>query len=222
MSRVHLEIESLPNVLTLFRIALIPVIVATLFLEKMSWPILSLWHGKLGYIAAYTFAAAAVTDFIDGYIARKRGLVTTFGSFLDPIADKFLVVSSLIMLLYLDRLEVFVVIVLILREFYITSLRLLASGEGLQISAVPFGKWKTAFQLVGIPLLMVNERHLGILMPFWGSLCIYASVVLSLCSAVSYSVGVVKKFKLKLKERKIKKKKQESVEGQIPLEKSRS
>lgn len=197
-------IDNLPNRLTLFRIALIPIVMACLYLEKMDW-----WYGEWGgTIAGLVFALASVTDFIDGHIARKRNMITAFGSFLDPIADKFLVVSSLVMLLALGRVEALVVVTLILREFYMTSLRLLASREGLTVPVAPMGKWKTATQLVGIPLLMGNLHFWGFSTALLGTVCIYIATLLSLYSALSYSVGLVKKLQLKrqqLKEKRAKK-----------------
>lgn len=191
MNDHELKIDNLPNRLTIFRIALVPVVVACLFFEKNQW------FQHLDLIAAGIFVLASITDFMDGYIARKRGLVTVFGSFLDPIADKFLVVSALVMLLALDRVSVLVVIVLVMREFYMTSLRLLAFREGVDVSALATGKWKTAMQLIGIPLLMVKGVWWGVSTIFVGTIFIYAATLLSLYSALFYSVGLVKKLRHK-------------------------
>jgi CDP-diacylglycerol--glycerol-3-phosphate 3-phosphatidyltransferase len=152
---------------------------------------------KLGYVAGWTFVAASITDFFDGYIARKRGIVTVFGSFLDPIADKFLVVSSLILLGELERIHSIVVLILVLREMYITSLRLLASERGLRVPVGQLGKWKTAVQMVGIPLLMANDKPWGIPMSLIGTICIYLASIFSLYSALEYSLGLIKKIKMK-------------------------
>ena len=103
--------------------------------------------------------------------------MTVFGSFIDPIADKFLVVSSLIMLLALDRLHVLVVIILVLREIYITALRLLAYERGLSLPVANLAKWKTAFQMIGIPMLMPNDMPWGLPMPLVGKICVYFRVV---------------------------------------------
>ncbi|MEE3078799.1 MAG: CDP-alcohol phosphatidyltransferase family protein, partial [Bdellovibrionota bacterium] len=108
------EIDNLPNRLTLFRVMLIPIIVGSLYIVKMKYQIFDLIMKDLGYIAGWSFVVASITDFFDGYIARKRGIVTVFGSFLDPIADKFLVVSSLIMLQALGRIHPLVVVALVL------------------------------------------------------------------------------------------------------------
>lgn len=191
------EIDNLPNRLTMFRMLLIPVIITSLIFHKVDWTWTVPLRHTLGYIAAWTFVLASITDFFDGYIARKRGIVTVFGSFLDPIADKFLVVSSLILLGELNRIPSIIVVILVLREMYITSLRLLASERGLAVPVGKLGKWKTATQMVGIPLLMAYDKPWGIPMPLLGSFCIYLASLFSVYSALQYSLGLVKKIKLK-------------------------
>ena len=217
-----LQINNLPNRLTLFRITLIPIVVACLVLEGKRWPALESWHGDLSWIAAWIFALASVTDFIDGYIARKRGIVTVFGSFLDPIADKFLVVSSLVMLLSLGRVSALVVITLILREFYITSLRLFAIREEINIPVNSMGKWKTAMQLTGISMLMANDSLWGLPLPLIGAVSIYAATALSLYSALIYSIRLVKKLKLKRKKIREQKMQQKLTRKQWKMQKSES
>lgn len=191
------EIDNLPNRLTIFRMLLIPIIVASLIFHKVEWEWTIPLRKNLGYMAGWTFVLASITDFFDGHIARKRGIVTVFGSFLDPIADKFLVVSSLILLGELNRIPSVVVLILVLREMYITSLRLLASERGLAIPVGKLGKWKTATQMVGIPLLMAYDKPWGIPMPLLGTICIYLASLFSLYSALEYSLGLVKKIKAK-------------------------
>ncbi len=210
------EIDNLPNRLTMLRVILIPIILLSLFftLTQLAWVIK---HTKLlNYIAAWTFVAASVTDFFDGFIARKKNIVTVFGSFLDPIADKFLVISSLIMLLALNRVHVLIVLVLVLREMYITALRLLAIEKGLSVPVGALGKWKTASQMVGIPFLMANDIPFGINMPLLGTIAIYLATLFSLYSALEYSVGLISKIKKIRKE--IKKKKKEAKAQRINLE----
>jgi len=189
------EIDNLPNRLTLFRIILIPIILGSLFFNLPQ----NLWPNPntilLNYIAAWTFVFASITDFLDGYIARKKNIVTVFGSFLDPIADKFLVISSLIMLLALDRIHILIVLILVLREMYITALRLLAMEKGLSVPVGTLGKWKTATQMVGIPLLMANDTPWGIEMVLLGTICIYLASLFSMYSALEYSLGLIKKMK---------------------------
>lgn len=201
------EIDNLPNRLTIFRVLLIPVIIGSLGLVMLDYKWLQTWHHYLGYVAGWTFTAASVTDFLDGYIARKRDLQTVFGSFLDPIADKFLVVSSLLMLQGLERIPVFLVIILVLRELYITALRMLAIERGIKVPVGNLGKWKTAFQMIGIPMLMAYDRPWGIPMIELGHAFIYLAAAASLYSSLQYSMGLVKNMKgkyikLKLKSRK--------------------
>ncbi|MCP4914806.1 MAG: CDP-diacylglycerol--glycerol-3-phosphate 3-phosphatidyltransferase [Oligoflexia bacterium] len=197
------EIDNLPNRLTIFRMLLIPVIIGSLFMNMTDYDWIDQYKKMFGYIAAWTFVLASVTDFFDGYFARKRGIVTVFGSFLDPIADKFLVVSSLILLQGLGRIPVLIVIILVLREMYITSLRLLASDRGLTVPVGQLGKWKTAFQMIGIPFLMAYDRPWGIPMPLLGTVFIYLASIISMYSALEYSIGLVRKIQTIRKNRNV-------------------
>jgi CDP-diacylglycerol--glycerol-3-phosphate 3-phosphatidyltransferase len=199
------EIDNLPNRLTMFRVILIPIILISLFLNLSSSTFVINHIRTLNYLAAWTFVLASITDFFDGYIARKKNIVTVFGSFLDPIADKFLVISSLIMLQALGRVHVIVVLILVLREMYITALRLLAMEKGLTVPVGTLGKWKTATQMVGIPLLMANDIPFGFNMPFVGTLAIYLASIFSLYSALEYSIGLLKKIQKMRIKRKLEK-----------------
>ncbi len=193
-----LEIDNLPNRITIFRMLLIPVVIGLLYLEKLELQFFLSWGATCGLIAGWIFIFASITDFVDGYIARKRDITTVFGSFLDPIADKFLIVSSLIMLDSLERVSALVVITLVLREFYITSLRLLAQHEGLSVPVSELGKWKTAMQMVAIPMLMANGSFFGLVDMYpVGTVFIYGATALSLYSAVIYSANLVKRLKEK-------------------------
>ena len=190
-----LEIDNLPNRLTIFRMLLIPVVVLSLYFTEYPTYTLSPYTMILNHVAGWTFVLASITDFFDGYIARKRNIVTVFGSFLDPVADKFLVVSSLIMLMALERIHPIVVIVLVLREMYMTSLRLFAMNEGISIPVERIGKWKTAIQMIATPMLMIYEDLIGIPIYKLGTILMYVASFLSLWSAFMYSVGLVKKLK---------------------------
>ena len=190
------QIDNLPNRLTLFRVALIPVIVGSLWVCTTDIKIFDLIKKDLGYIAGWSFVLACITDFFDGYIARKRGIVTVFGSFLDPIADKFLVISSLVMLQALGRVDPLVVVALVLRELYMTSLRLLANERGLSVPVDNLGKWKTTFQMISIPMLMAWDKPFKYLsFPFLGTALIYLAFFFSVYSAGNYTYGLVKKVK---------------------------
>ena len=202
MEKNDLEIDNLPNRLTLFRMLMIPVIVVTLYFDKDTPTDLISYRKYLGHIACWIFIVASITDFFDGYIARKRNIVTVFGSFLDPIADKFLVVAALIMLMALDRVNAIVVIILVLREMYMTSLRLLAMTEDISVPVNSLGKWKTTAQMVAIPMLMIYEKFLWLPMDKIGTVLIYIASFLSLLSALIYSLSLIKK----LRERRLEKK----------------
>ena len=206
-----LQIDNLPNRLTILRIILIPVVILLLYLTDNSNLLFTDMKSDLGWTAAWIFAVASITDFFDGYIARKNNIVTVFGSFLDPIADKFLTVSSLIMLQALGRIPAFIVIILVLREMYMTSLRLLASTEDVSVPVNQIGKWKTATQMVGIPLLMANENWMSIPLPFIGTSLIYIAAILSLWSAIHYTYNMIQKLKQK---RAMKKQMKQELKGE--------
>ena len=139
---------SLPNKLTVLRVIMIPFFVVFMLTDL---------GGKYGnYIALAIFAVASLTDLLDGKIARKRGLVTNFGKFMDPLADKLLVCSALICLVEMDRLAAWMVIVIIAREFIISGFRLIASDNGDVIAASYWGKFKTTFQMIMIILLILD------------------------------------------------------------------
>ena len=192
-----LEIDNLPNRLTMFRVILIPIVLILLFLSGDTFELSAEAKSYLGWTAGWIFTIASVTDFFDGYIARRRNIVTVFGSFLDPIADKFLTVSSLIMLQSLGRINSIIVIILVLREMYMTSLRLLAMNEGVNVPVNDIGKWKTAIQMASIPMIMVNETWLFFPFPLMGKVLIYIAGILALWSAIEYTVNMVQKLKVK-------------------------
>ncbi|MGK5083906.1 CDP-diacylglycerol--glycerol-3-phosphate 3-phosphatidyltransferase [Bdellovibrionota bacterium FG-1] len=182
----ELTFNTTPNQLTLLRMAFVPLVVALLMLHRENT---DFWAG-------FAFTVASITDFFDGYLARKQQVVTVYGKLMDPLADKFLVVSSLIMLQELGRIHPIVVILLICREMAITGLRALASAEGLIISASESAKWKTATQMVAIPLIMV--RNLWTLPVYTlGMVLLYISLGISLWSAKDYIVGFFKAMRKK-------------------------
>ncbi len=139
---------NLPNKLTVLRVVMIPFFVAFMLTD------LGGGYGK--YIALAIFVTASLTDLLDGKIARERGLVTNFGKFMDPLADKLLVCSALICLVEMERLASWIVIVIISREFIISGFRLIASDKGVVIAAGYWGKFKTTFQMLMILLLLLD------------------------------------------------------------------
>lgn len=172
------ESLNLPNLLTLVRILLIPVFVI-LFMTPTPDRSLS---------AAVIFTVAAVTDLLDGYIARRNGQVTKLGKLLDPIADKLLVLSALILLVNIDRVSALVAILVIAREVAVTGIRAIAAGEGLIIAAETTGKYKMALQIIAIVLLILEGTGLAELgnMHLAGTVTLYLSLVLGYISGGQY------------------------------------
>ena len=172
------ESLNLPNGLTLVRILLIPFFVI-LFITPTPDRSLS---------AAVIFVVAAVTDLLDGYIARRTGQVTKLGKLLDPIADKLLVLSALILLVNVDRVSALVAILVIAREVAVTGIRAIAAGEGMILSAENTGKYKMALQVVAITLLILEGTDLTELgnLHLAGSVTLYLSLVLGYVSGGQY------------------------------------
>lgn len=168
---------NLPNKLTLLRVFMIPVFVVLLLLDGGTNQGYRLW-------AAIVFLAASFTDFLDGQIARRCNLVTNFGKFMDPLADKLLVCSALICLVELKQLPAWIVIIIIAREFIISGFRLVASDSGIVIAASWWGKFKTVSQMIAVILLILN---IPVLQPL-ASLMVYIALVLTLVSLADYLV----------------------------------
>ena len=169
---------NLPNKLTILRVIMIPFFV--FFLLSGVGGSASKW------IALVIFAAASITDTLDGYIARRDNLITDFGKFMDPLADKLLVCSALICFVELDKLPAWMVIIIIAREFIISGFRLVASDNGVVIAASYWGKFKTTFQM-----LMVIVLILDIQMPFFqilGTVLTYVALILTVVSLIDYIV----------------------------------
>ena len=166
---------TLPNVLTVLRIMLVPVLVVALLGNTPAGDVL----------AAVVFALASLTDFIDGYLARARDSVTTFGKLMDPLADKLLVVAALISLVSLHRLAAWVAMVIIARELAVTMLRLAASQAGVVVAASMFGKVKTCLQIAAILALIAVHGE-----PPWVLALLYAAVVATVLSGLDYFFGV--------------------------------
>ncbi|MDE7277372.1 MAG: CDP-diacylglycerol--glycerol-3-phosphate 3-phosphatidyltransferase [Lachnospiraceae bacterium] len=166
---------NLPNKLTMFRVILIPFFV--LFM-------LAGITGVDKWIALAIFIVASLTDLLDGKIARKYNLVTNFGKFMDPLADKLLVCSALICLVEMAKLPAWMVIVIIAREFIISGFRLIASDNGVVIAASYWGKFKTTFQMVMICLLIADIEAINIIT----NVVVWAALILTVVSLVDYLV----------------------------------
>lgn len=180
------EAFNLPNAITVTRIALIPVFLWFTYYESR----------VDSFIAAVLYAVTGATDFVDGWLARKKNLVTVIGKFLDPLADKLIVMAALVMLVHLGRVAAWVVIVIMAREFIVTGLRTIAMSEGIVIAAGQEGKHKTAFQVAAITFLLLHYTY-PIDAVFFGfdldanrvgTWLLYISLFFSVWSAVSYFV----------------------------------
>ena len=166
---------NLPNKLTMFRVILIPFFVMFMLVDITS---------RDKWIALAIFIIASLTDLLDGKIARKYNLVTNFGKFMDPLADKLLVCSALICLVALDRIPAWMVIVIIAREFIISGFRLIASDNGVVIAASYWGKFKTTFQMVMICLMIADITAIRLLTV----VVMWAAVALTVVSLIDYLV----------------------------------
>lgn len=186
------KIINIPNILTMMRIAAIPLLAALLLSPSR----------ESGFWAAVVFALASITDWLDGYLARRMGIVTVFGKFLDPIADKLIVMASMVMILPFGRVPAWMVLVILGREMIITGLRGIASSEGIVIQASDLGKFKTIFQIVAIlglvlhydynwffgiahPLLTVNMHNVGM---FY----LWIATILTIWSGIDYLARFIK------------------------------
>ncbi|MDO5562504.1 MAG: CDP-diacylglycerol--glycerol-3-phosphate 3-phosphatidyltransferase [Synergistaceae bacterium] len=145
---------NLPNMLSLSRVFLVPVVMVFLTLRTQFGSIGGANVGDV--LAGIIFILASITDAADGYIARKKKLVTNLGKFIDPLADKIMVVAVLVALVDLHRIPAWMVVVIISREFIVTGLRMIAASEGIVIAASKGGKLKTVSQIIGIVLLIFN------------------------------------------------------------------
>lgn len=166
---------NLPNKLTVLRVILIPFFVLSLLLFGGSVQVLR-------YLAAAIFIVASLTDMLDGKIARKYNLVTNFGKFMDPLADKLLVCSALICLVELGQLPAWMVIIIVSREFIISGFRLVAAEQGIVIAASYWGKFKTTFQMIAVILMIVNLQVLSLLT----AACTWIALILTIVSLVDY------------------------------------
>ncbi|MBC8200020.1 MAG: CDP-diacylglycerol--glycerol-3-phosphate 3-phosphatidyltransferase [Desulfobacteraceae bacterium] len=174
-----------PNSLTLCRIAIIPVIVILMLFPNRFFT----------FIAALLFSAAAITDYLDGYFARRRGLVTDFGKIMDPVADKLLASSAFIMLSSLGWIPGWMVCIIIGREIAVTGLRNFAVESREDIAASSLGKYKTGFQIAAIIPLLFHYPYFGLNFHAIGTLFLWAALVLTVWSGVDYFI----KFKRHLK-----------------------
>ncbi len=165
---------NLPNKLTVLRMILVPFFVATLLMSKS--------NDSLKWVALALFVIASLTDLADGYIARKNNLVTNFGKFMDPLADKILTISGMICLIELGRIPSWIVVIIVAREFIISGFRLVAAENGVVIAANYWGKFKTTFQMIMIILMIMNIPQLQLLT----NIVMWIALALTLISLWTY------------------------------------
>src|ERR671920_899247 len=170
---------NLPNALTLLRILAVPVVVVALLGES----------GNGDALAAAVFALAAVTDGLDGYFARSRDAITTFGKLMDPLADKLLITGALLSLVSLDRLQAWVAMVIIAREIAVTILRTIAAERGIVIAASWLGKLKTVLQIAAVIALIAANPS-----PLWVDILVYVAPAVTVLSGADYFFGLRKRI----------------------------
>ncbi|NLK63071.1 MAG: CDP-diacylglycerol--glycerol-3-phosphate 3-phosphatidyltransferase [Fusobacteria bacterium] len=174
---------NLPNKLTVFRMIIVLPFIILLFLGKSN-----IWY-SIG--AGIIFGIASLTDFLDGYIARKKGIVTDFGKLMDPLADKILVLSALICFIELGYIPAWMVIIIVIREFLVTGIRVIAASKGEIIPAGKLGKYKTISQMIAIPIILLirNEYVLA------NQLIMLIPVILTVWSGYQYVMNSKEYFK---------------------------
>jgi len=172
------EVINLPNTISLIRIGVIPIL---FFLLLSPGPLMSI-------VIAVLFIAAALTDLLDGHVARRYHIVTTMGKFLDPIADKLIVNTAMILLIPIGRIPTWIVAVIIIRDFIVDGIRNIASAEGLIIDASPLGKRKTLCQIFAVSALMIHYPFFGADAHAVGMVILYIALVLTVLSGFDYFI----------------------------------
>ena len=179
---------NLPNKISIARICLIPIFMVFLLvpLPLGTWDIygdeLPISHA----LGCLLFVIAAATDWLDGYLARKYNLISNFGKFLDPLADKLLVTAALLSLIELQMLPAWMAIIILSREFAVTGMRLVAAADGHVIAASPLGKWKTLFQMAALAVLLLHNFPFSIWNIPVGMLLMWIAVLLTIISGIDY------------------------------------
>ena len=174
---------NVPNILTWQRIMAIPLLVAVYLLPWEGWGI----HSR-NLVATIIFVLAALTDWVDGYLARRLGQQTAFGAFLDPVADKLMVAGALLILIQLQRVDAVIAFIIIGREITISALRewMAEIGARKSVAVSSLGKVKTAAQMAAIPMLLFHDSILGIDIHFWGEVLLWGAGVLTVWSMFYY------------------------------------
>lgn len=179
---------NLPNKLTLFRICLIPFMVIAHYIKPFHDIIIieSVGFTLANLIVLAIFCLASLTDFLDGYIARKNNLITTFGKFMDPLADKVLVLAALMIMLETGKIPGWVVTIILAREFLVTGIRLIAVSDNQVIAASKLGKLKTISQMVMIIVVLLNNYPFSLINFPLNTILIYIACFLTMISGIDY------------------------------------
>jgi CDP-diacylglycerol---glycerol-3-phosphate 3-phosphatidyltransferase len=184
-SRLRENLLNLPNLLTLLRVGSIPLLVGILYLPGEVW----------SRVAGGLFLVAGLTDLFDGWLARRLKKITLVGQYLDPVADKLLIASMLVMLSSLDRLPAWMTILVICREIAVTGMRALAAKHGLTVPSDLWGKLKTALQMLGVFLLLLYYPLSGFNPGFWGLWCMWLAVLITAWSGLAYAYRFREQFR---------------------------
>lgn len=172
------EIFSLPNSITLARISVIPFLFFLLTEPGPRWSL----------VLAGLFVLAALTDFLDGFVARKYNMITTLGKFLDPLADKLIVNSAMVLMIPIGRIDAWIVAIIIMRDLIVDGIRSISSSKGVYIQASVLGKQKTLAQVIAVAALMIHYPFFGLNAHFVGTVILYAALFLTVFSGVDYFI----------------------------------
>ncbi len=170
------KLLNLPNVLTLVRIGSIPILLALLYLEGPFW----------SAVTAVVFFLAGLTDLLDGWLARRLKQVSLFGQYLDPVADKLLVASVLLVLVDKQLVPAWMAVIIVCREIAVSGMRAVAASRGFQVPSDLWGKAKTALQMLALLLLILHYPRAGLDIRWWGEVALWAAVVITIISGVGY------------------------------------
>ena len=176
------ETFNLPNTITLMRIGVVPFLFILLSKPGEFWSL----------VIAGLFVVASITDFFDGYIARKYHMITTIGKFLDPIADKIIVNSAMILMIPIGRIPAWIVAITIIRDLIVDVIRSIASSEGIYMQASILGKQKTVAQIIAVTALMIHYSIFGINAHIVGTVILYVALFLTVYSGIDYFIKLYK------------------------------
>lgn len=176
LSPAERKIFNLPNTLTMLRIAVVPVLFFLLLSPGETWSL----------VIAGLFVIASFTDMLDGWVARRYGIVTTMGKFLDPIADKLVVNTAMILMIPIGRIPAWVAAIIVIRDFVVDGVRSISSADGIIIAASPLGKQKTVCQAFAVTALIIHYPFLGADSHLVGTVLIYLALVLTVWSGLDY------------------------------------